>query len=86
MSAASTGITPERDISIHLVRVAEHLNTPNALGELSRLAGGGALTLRVARTFPAEQAARAHELLEAAGVRGRIVLEFPAPDGSFAPQ
>ncbi|PPJ31611.1 hypothetical protein C5E45_27260 [Nocardia nova] len=36
----------------------------------------GALTLRVARTFPAEQAEQAHELLEAGGVRGRIVLEF----------
>ncbi|MCA0144349.1 NADP-dependent oxidoreductase [Blastococcus sp. LR1] len=36
----------------------------------------GVLTLRVARTFPAEQAAEAHRVLEAGGVRGRLVLTF----------
>jgi len=34
------------------------------------------VTLRVARTFPAEQASEAHRLLEAGGTRGRFVLEF----------
>ncbi|WP_227980935.1 NADP-dependent oxidoreductase [Nocardia spumae] len=76
-AALGGGVTPERDISVHLVMVADHLDDPHALGELSRLASEGALTLRVARTVPAEQAARAHEVLEAGGVRGRIVLEFP---------
>lgn len=75
-AALGGGATPERGISIHTVMVAAHLDAPHALGELSRLASEGTLTLRVARTFPAEQAARAHELLEAGGVRGRIVLEF----------
>ncbi len=75
-AALGGGVTPERDISVHPVMVADHLDEPHALGELSRLASEGALTLRVARTFPAQQAAQAHELLEAGGVRGRIVLEF----------
>ena len=38
--------------------------------------GMGAVTLRVARIFPADQAAEAHRLLEGGGVRGRLVLEF----------
>ncbi|MBF4999193.1 NADP-dependent oxidoreductase [Nocardia sp. BSTN01] len=75
-AALGGGATPERGISVHLVMVADHLDEPHALSELSRLAAEGALTLRVARTFPADRAAQAHELLEAGGVRGRIVLEF----------
>lgn len=45
------------------------------LTELSALVDAGRLTLRVARTFPLEQAAAAHTLLESGGVRGRVVLE-----------
>lgn len=62
-----------------LVRMAF---VPNYLGDRSRLdrlreqAESGDLTLRVARTFPAEQAAEAHRMMEAGGVRGRLVLEF----------
>lgn len=47
-----------------------------ALDRLRRQAEDGVLTLRVARTLPAEEAAEAHRLLEAGGVRGRIVLTF----------
>jgi NADPH:quinone reductase-like Zn-dependent oxidoreductase len=36
----------------------------------------GVLTLRVAQTFPAEQAAEAHRKLEGGGIRGRLVLTF----------
>ncbi|MFD7694106.1 NADP-dependent oxidoreductase [Streptomyces sp. NPDC059805] len=46
------------------------------LGLLCRLAGEGRLTLRVAGRFPPEEAAHAHRLLEAGGVRGRLILEF----------
>lgn len=45
-----------------------------ALAGLSRLAAAGKLTLRVADTYPLADAARAHERLQAGGVRGRIVL------------
>jgi NADPH2:quinone reductase len=47
-----------------------------ALNRLRQQAEDGVLTLRVARTFPAEQAADAHRILEKGGVRGRLVLTF----------
>ncbi|MGY1835286.1 zinc-binding alcohol dehydrogenase family protein [Blastococcus sp. SYSU DS0510] len=47
-----------------------------ALDRLRRQVEEGVLTLRVAGTFPAERAADAHRLLEAGGVRGRLVLTF----------
>ncbi|WP_104524494.1 NADP-dependent oxidoreductase [Blastococcus atacamensis] len=47
-----------------------------ALDRLRQQVEDGVLTLRVARTFPAEQAADAHRMLEAGGVRGRLVLIF----------
>ena len=36
----------------------------------------GAITLRVADTYPPEQAGAAHRRLEAGGTRGRLVIEF----------
>ncbi|MGH9295756.1 MAG: zinc-binding dehydrogenase, partial [Acidimicrobiales bacterium] len=66
----------ERGIEIKLVLVAEHAKSAAALAELSRLAGEGRLTLRVARTLPLESVAEAHRLLEAGGVRGRLVIEL----------
>jgi NADPH2:quinone reductase len=47
-----------------------------ALDRLRRQVDEGVLTLRVARTFRAEEAAEAHRLLEGGGVRGRLVLTF----------
>jgi NADPH:quinone reductase-like Zn-dependent oxidoreductase len=47
-----------------------------ALDRLRRQVQDRVLTLRVAQTFPAEQAAEAHRLLERGGVRGRLVLTF----------
>lgn len=47
-----------------------------SLDRLRQQAEDGVLTLRVATTFPAEQAAEAHRMLERGGVRGRIVLTF----------
>ncbi len=66
----------ERGITAHLVLVADHATDSAALAELSRLAGEGKLTLRVAKTFPPEEAADAHRALEAGGVRGRNVIVF----------
>ncbi|MDX6315879.1 MAG: hypothetical protein QOF44_5343, partial [Streptomyces sp.] len=37
-------------------------------------ATSGALTLRVARTYPLEEAAQAHGRLAEGGLRGRLVL------------
>ncbi|GAA5176993.1 NADP-dependent oxidoreductase [Rugosimonospora acidiphila] len=56
------------------VVVQEVFADGNRLAELSKLVDDGALTLRVARAFPLDQAREAHELLEAGGVGGRIIL------------
>jgi NADPH:quinone reductase len=45
-----------------------------ALAALSALAAAGKLTLRVADTYPLDDAALAHERLASGGVRGRLVL------------
>jgi NADPH:quinone reductase-like Zn-dependent oxidoreductase len=44
------------------------------LGELVGLVEEGVLTLRVAETFPLEEAVKAHARLAEGGVRGRLVL------------
>jgi NADPH:quinone reductase len=49
------------------------LDAVRAGGSFAAFVGSG-LTLRVAGTYPLADAARAHERLEAAGVRGRLVL------------
>jgi NADPH:quinone reductase-like Zn-dependent oxidoreductase len=65
-----------RGITYHEVFVPEYLGDRARLDRLRRQAEDGSLTLRVARTFQAEQVAGAHRLLEAGGIRGRLVLEF----------
>jgi NADPH:quinone reductase-like Zn-dependent oxidoreductase len=61
----------ERDIRVSAVQVE-----PNGgqLAELVALAEQGKLTLRVARTYPLQDAALAHARLEKGGVRGALVL------------
>lgn len=66
----------ERGITIHQVVVGTYVTEQAKLDRLRRLAEEGRVTLRVARTFPAEQAAEAHRLLEAGGTRGRLVIEL----------
>jgi NADPH:quinone reductase len=66
----------ERGITIHPVWVRTYAKERAKLDQLRQLAEDGALTLRVARTFTPEEAAEAHRLLEAGGVRGRLVIEF----------
>jgi NADPH:quinone reductase len=66
----------ERGITFHPVLVRSYARQQAKLDQLRQQAEDGILTLRVARTFPAEQAAQAHRILEAGGTRGRLVLEF----------
>ncbi len=66
----------ERGIVIHPVWVRDYLTAQAALDRLGRQAEAGAVTLRVAATFPPERAADAHRQLEAGGTRGRLVIEF----------
>lgn len=65
-----------RGISIHQVWVAHYAREHAKLDRLREQVEAGQLTLRVARTFPAEEAAEAHRLLAKGGVRGRLVLEL----------
>jgi NADPH2:quinone reductase len=46
------------------------------LDRLRQLVESGAITLRVAATYPPERAAEAHRRLEAGGTRGRLVITF----------
>jgi NADPH2:quinone reductase len=65
-----------RGITFHPVWVRNYAREQAKLDRLRQQAEDGQITLRVARTFPAERAAEAHDLLQAGGTRGRLVLEF----------
>jgi len=69
-------VSPERGITIYRVFVPRYASEHGKLDTLRQQAENGQLTLRVARTFPARQAAAAHQILEAGGTRGRLVLRF----------
>jgi NADPH:quinone reductase-like Zn-dependent oxidoreductase len=58
------------------VGVTDRMTDTAALRRLATLAAEGALTPRVARRLPMEQAAEANRLVEAGGLRGRVVLTF----------
>jgi NADPH:quinone reductase-like Zn-dependent oxidoreductase len=68
--------TPERGVRWLPLFVGDRLRDTAALTELRDQAESGTLTLRVAATYPPEQAAEAHRLFEVGGVRGRPVLLF----------
>jgi NADPH:quinone reductase len=66
----------DRGVRFSPVYVRHHATDRTRLERLRAQAEAGVLTLRVARTFPAEEASEAHRLLEVGGVRGRLVLLF----------
>ncbi|VTR76613.1 NADP-dependent oxidoreductase [Cellulomonas hominis] len=66
----------DRGIHVRTVRPADYLEDGARLAELLRMAAEGRLTVRVAATMPASDAAEAHRRLAAGGVRGRLVLEL----------
>ncbi len=70
------GGTLERGITLQQVWVHTYATEQAKLDGICRLAETGALGMRVARAFPAADAAEAHRVLEAGGTRGRLVLEF----------
>jgi NADPH2:quinone reductase len=67
---------PQRDITFYATFVRRYAEEQARLDRLREQAESGAVTLRVARTFPAEQAGEAHRLLEGGGIRGRLVVEL----------
>ena len=66
----------ERDIEIHAVAVRTVLERTDWLEELRRLASEGKLQLRVAGEYPPEEAAEAHRVMDAGGLRGRALIVF----------
>ncbi|WP_425545837.1 NADP-dependent oxidoreductase [Aeromicrobium alkaliterrae] len=66
----------DRGVSWFPVYVFDRVQDTAALTQLRDLAESGALQLRVAGTYPLEQVAEAHRLVEEGGLRGRPVLEF----------
>lgn len=73
-STPGTPLVTERGIVTERTFVPKYARNHVALDRLRQLADQGCITLRVARTFPLDRAADAHRLLEAGGLRGRIVL------------
>jgi len=66
----------ERGLRVHPVLVREYSERPDQLDGLRQAVEDGAVTLRVAQTYPAADAAETHRRLEAGGVRGRLVITF----------
>ena len=56
------------------VVVQEVVADGTRLTELAALVDAGRLTLRVAEELPLDEASKAHQLVEAGGLRGRVVL------------
>jgi NADPH:quinone reductase-like Zn-dependent oxidoreductase len=66
----------ENGVHIKRVMVGTVLQRTDWLWELRELAERGVLALRVADTYPPEQAAEAERRMEAGGLRGRAVIVF----------
>jgi NADPH:quinone reductase-like Zn-dependent oxidoreductase len=66
----------ERDITIHMVWVREYMLEQEKLDTLRQQVEDGVITLRVAATYPPEQAGEAQARLEQGGTRGRLVIQF----------
>lgn len=72
------GMTPvESDrVTVSHIHVLAYQDHREKLEAVLEAAENGTLQVHIAKTFPAEQACEAHRLIEAGGVRGRLVLEF----------
>ena len=68
--------SPQRDIEFSTTWVTAYDCKKDILETLKEQAEEGILTLRVADTVSIENAAEAHERLEAGGTRGRMVIKF----------
>ena len=66
----------ERGIDFHVTMVRSFDHRRDLLNRLRELTEEGRLTLRVAQTYPVEEATEAHRRLEAGGTRGRCVIAF----------
>ncbi len=67
---------PERGIRFMPTWVRQYDGEHKKLDRLRQQVEDGTLTLRVADTYPADQASETHRRLEAGGTRGRLVITF----------
>lgn len=67
---------PQRGITFYKTMVRDYDRRADLLDTLARQVDDGAVTLRVAATYPPEEAGEAHRRLEAGGTRGRLVIAF----------
>jgi NADPH:quinone reductase-like Zn-dependent oxidoreductase len=67
---------PQRDIRFTKTFVRSYAQEWEKLDRLRQQVEEGAITLRVADTYPPERAGDAHRRLEAGGTRGRLVIQF----------
>jgi len=67
---------PQRGIRFTATSVRTYDGEFEKLDRLRQLVESGAITLRVADTYPPERAGEAHHRLEAGGTRGRLVIVF----------
>jgi NADPH2:quinone reductase len=68
--------TGERGITFHVTMVRTYDRRADLLDRLRQQVEDGAVTLRVAATYAAEDAGEAHRRLAAGGTRGRCVIVF----------
>lgn len=68
----------ERGIAFHRTSVRDYNHRADLLNRLRAQVEDRLVTLRVAATYPPQQAAEAHRRLEAKGTRGRLVLAWTA--------
>lgn len=66
----------QRGVAFHRTMVFDYDRRGDLLDRLRQQTEDGAITLRLAETYPPEQAAEAHRRLEAGGTRGRLVITF----------
>jgi NADPH:quinone reductase-like Zn-dependent oxidoreductase len=66
----------QRNIRFSITWVREYDRELEKLDRLRQLVEDGAVTLRVADTYPPEQAGEAQRRLDAGGTRGRLVIRF----------
>jgi hypothetical protein len=67
---------PQRDIHFTATFVRSYTQEFETLDRLRQQVETGKITLRVAEVYPPKKAADAHRRLEAAGTRGRLVIQF----------
>ena len=66
----------ERGIIVRQVMVAEALERTGWLEHLRQLAAEGRIPLRVVGEYPPDRVAEAHQVMDAGGLRGRVVIVF----------